>query len=672
LVNASRPRPERPEPAAENPVARLCVDIPLAHLDRPFDYLVPASLADEVVPGSRVRVRFAGKLVDAFVLERGTDTEHTGRLSFVDKSVSAEPVLSPEIGALARAVADRWAGSLIDVLRLAIPPRHARVEAEEPAEPPSDPVPAPEPGNWSRYTAGSAFLRAVGAGRPARAVWSALPGEDWPARIAAAVQATLAAGRGAVVVVPDHRDLDRVDAALTAALGSGRHATLAAELGPAKRYRSWLSVRRGGVRAVVGTRGAVFAPVQDVGLLVLWDDGDDLHAEPRSPYPHARDVLILRAHSAGAALLLAGHARTAEAQQLVQSGWAHEIVAERAEVRRAAPRVVPTGDDFEVARDAAARSARLPTLAWRIASDSLKRGAPVLVQVPRRGYVPSLACARCRAPARCAALIGPAPEASLRTVCQGPLSSTSGHAVPTCRWCGAIAGRWQCTVCGGDRLRAVIVGAGRTAEELGRAFTGFPIRRSGGDSVLAEVSGEPALVVATPGAEPVAEGGYGAALLLDAWALLTRPDLRAAEETLRRWANAAALLQPAAAGGTVVVVADGGLAVVQALLRWDPAGYAARELAERAELGFPPTSRMASLTGTSTAIADFLAGARLPEQLEQLGPVPVSEESERLLLRVSRSDGLALARGLHAAAGVRSARKAPDPVRVQLDPAELG
>jgi primosomal protein N' (replication factor Y) len=671
-VNAGRPRPERPEPAADNPVARLCVDIPLAHLDRPFDYLVPASLADEVVPGSRVRVRFAGKLVDAFVLERGTDTEHIGRLSFVDRSVSAEPVLSPEIGALARAVADRWAGSLIDVLRLAIPPRHARVEAEEPAEPPSDPVPAPEPDDWSRYTAGPAFLRAVGAGRPARAVWSALPGEGWPARIAVAVQATLAAGRGAVVVVPDHRDLDRVDAALTAALGPGRHATLAAELGPAKRYRSWLSVRRGGVRAVVGTRGAVFAPVQDVGLLVLWDDGDDLHAEPRSPYPHARDVLILRAHSAGAALLLAGHARTAEAQQLIQSGWAHEIVAERAEVRRAAPRVVPTGDDFEVARDAAARSARLPTLAWRIASDSLKRGAPVLVQVPRRGYVPSLACARCRAPARCSALIGSAPQASLRTVCQGPLSSTSGHAVPTCRWCGAIAGRWQCTVCGGDRLRAVVVGAGRTAEELGRAFTGFPIRRSGGDSVLAEVSGEPALVVATPGAEPVAEGGYGAALLLDAWALLTRPDLRAAEETLRRWANAAALLQPAAAGGTVVVVADGGLAVVQALLRWDPAGYAARELAERAELGFPPTSRMASLTGTSTAIADFLAGARLPEQLEQLGPVPVSQETERLLLRVSRNDGLALARGLHAAAGVRSARKAPDPVRVQLDPAELG
>jgi primosomal protein N' (replication factor Y) len=158
-------------------------------------------------------------------------------------------------------------------------------------------------------------------------------------------------------------------------------------------------------------------------------------------------------------------------------------------------------------------------------------------------------------------------------------------------------------------------------------------------------------------------------LLLDAWTLLTRPDLRAAEETLRRWANAAALVRSA---GTVVVVAESGLPVVQALVRWDPGGYAARELADRTELGFPPAARMASLTGKPAAIADFMTAAHLPEQTEQLGPVPVDEETERLLLRVRRTDGPALAAALHAASGVRSARKAPDPVRVQLDPAELG
>src|SRR4029453_1235234 len=89
------------------------------------------------------------------------------------------------------------------------------------------------------------------------------------------------------------------------------------------------------------------------------------------------------------------------------------------------------------------------------------------------------------------------------------------------------------------------------------AFPGTPVRTSGRDGVLAHVPPESALVVATPGAEPVAEGGYGAVLLLDTWALLTRADLRAGEEALRRWCAAAALARPGPQGGRVVVVADG-------------------------------------------------------------------------------------------------------------------
>ena len=218
-------------------------------------------------------------------------------------------------------------------------------------------------------------------------------------------------------------------------------------------------------------------------------------------------------------------------------------------------------------------------------------------------------------------------------------------------------------------MRAVVVGSGRTAEELGRAFPGVPVRASGGDRVLAEVPAEAAVVVATPGAEPVCPGGYGAALLLDGWALLSRPDLRAAEETLRRWANAAALVR---AGGAVVVGADAGLPVVQALVRWDPPGAAARELAERGELGFPPAARMASLTGPPAAVAELLGAARLPEGAEVIGPVPAGPETERVLVRVSRQHGAELPARLKEAAAGRSARRSAEPVRIQLDPAELG
>ncbi|WTI11321.1 primosomal protein N' [Micromonospora sp. NBC_00821] len=646
-------------PADGSPVARVCVDVPLAHLDRPFDYLVPAELDEVAVPGTRVKVRFAGQLVDGWLLSRADDSGHTGRLAYLEKVVSPEPVLAPEVARLARAVADRYAGSLADVLRLAVPPRHARVEQEPHDEPPAPAAPtgAVDPRGWRDYPTGPALLRALADGRAPRAVWSALPGEDWAARYADAVAATVASGRGAVVVVPDARDLDRLDAALTGVLGPGRHVSLSAALGPARRYRAFLAARRDQVPVVIGTRAAMFAPVARLGLVAVWDDGDDLHSEPRAPYPHARDVLLTRAHLAEAGALVGGYARTAEAQLLVETGWAPEVVADRATVRARIPAIAPTGDDPQLARDPGAATARLPSLAWTAARDALRQDLPVLVQVPRRGYLPSISCAECRTPARCAH-------------CAGPLALPSAGGTPACRWCARVAAAYACPECGGRRLRAAVTGARRTAEELGRAFPDVPVRTSGREEVLTDVPGGAALVVATPGAEPVAEGGYGAVLLLDSWALLTRADLRAGEEALRRWLAAAALARPAPAG-RVVVVADGALAPVQALLRWDAGWFAGRELAERRELGFPPAVRMASVTGAAEAVADLLAAARLPDDAEVLGPVPAEEGRERMLVRVPRARAAALAEALHSAAGVRAARKAADPVRLQVDPLSL-
>ena len=795
-------------PAEQLPVARIAVDVPLAHLDRPFDYLVPQRLAASAVPGCRVRVRFAGQLTGGYLLERVAASEHPGRLAYLERVVSPEPVLSPEIAALAREVADRYAGTLADVLRLAIPPRHAgaetadgppgphpagiedgqppapgpepapqmgpdpeprRVPQTEPqpgpqggppsphaeprpgseaelrpgpqAEPPPSPEAElrpgpqegppglglqagprpgpqgrpppspqveprpggqaephrgsrPEPGPWARYPAGPAFLAALAQGRAPRAVWSALPGPRWPDEIAIAAAAAGSAGRGALIVVPDARDLDLIDHALSRALGPGQHVCLSAGLGPAERYRRWLAVARGTVRVAAGTRAAMFAPVHNLGLVVIWDDGDDLHAEPRAPYPHAREVLALRAHRIGAGALIGGFACTAEAANLVNVGWAAAITAARPTVRGCAPQIQAGGADAELARDEAARSARMPSLALRTARAGLARG-PVLVQVPRRGYVTAVACENCRAPGRCA-------------LCGGPLALEAGGGPAHCRWCGRADPGWQCPACGGTRVRALVTGAGRTAEELGRAFPGTPVVVSGGATVVAAVPAAPALVVATPGAEPRADGGYAAAVLLDGWMLLARPSLRAAEEALRRWLNAAALVRPGASGGAVTVVAEAGLPVVQALIRWDPGTHAERELAEREALRFPPAVRMAALSGPERAVAGLLAAAALPPEADVLGPIEldadaleqdrqkatvrtgvaagVNEGNEfnvdsgaddalgpqvRALVRVPRSASMPLAAALRAAQAVRSARKDPGPVRVQLDPAEL-
>jgi primosomal protein N' (replication factor Y) len=650
------------------PVARVAVDLPLAHLDRPFDYDVPEAMAATAVPGARVRVRFSGQLVDGWVLERAQTSEHVGRLAKLSRVVSPDPVLAPQIARLARAVADRYAGTLADVLRLAVPPRHATAEAKVDREAPAVPLPpvVATSSAWDDYSAGPAFLRAVRSARPARAVWGARPGpgEHVPRALAEAVAAAVEGGRGALVVVPDARDLTRLAPVMDEALGAGAHVQLTADLGPAERYRRFLRIRRGHVRVVLGTRAAMFAPVQDLGLVVVWDDGDDLHAEPHAPYPHVREVLALRSELEGAALLVGGYSVTAESQQLLTKGWAHALRSHQA---RLGPTINAAGGDVELARDEAARSARLPGIALRTAQEALRSG-PVLVQVPRRGYLPTLACARCRQPARC-------------THCAGPLELTSGHAIAHCRWCGRPAGDWRCSECAGTRFRAQVVGAGRTAEELGRAFPGVRVLTSGRGEVLDTVPDSPALVVATPGAEPRAEGGYAAALLLDGWVLLERPDLRAGEETLRRWLNAAALVRTAADGGCVVVLADAERRPVQALVRWDPWWSASRELEDRQAVRLPPFARLAEITGSAEGVHELLEAAHLPAAAEVLGPQPVppqprteGPERVRALVRAPLAEGLALAAALHEAQGVRAARKAGEqtgPERVRIDPADL-
>ncbi|GGM28707.1 primosomal protein N' [Promicromonospora citrea] len=694
--------------AATLPVARVALDLQPAHLDQPYDYLVPATMDQDAQPGVRIKARFGRQEVAGYVVERRETSDHDGRLVPLRKVVSAERVLTPQVLRVCRAVADRYAGTLSDVLRLAVPPRHARVEKEtagrQTAEGPDEPAASPEPGDarpaasradtgpsapdssaWAPYRGGEAYLRRILGGEGPRAVWSALPGvgadtadpmtPHWAAAIAQAVRACTAGGRGALVVVPDARDAERVVAALDAAgLGAEDVVRLLADDGPAPRYRAFLRALHGDARVVVGTRATMFAPVADLGLVVLWGDGEETLAEPHAPYPHARDVLALRAEQEEAAYLLGSPGRTAQAQALLASGWARELAPPRDVLRQRAPRVRAL-TSVELARDGAAAAARLPSVAWRAARDALEHG-PVLVQVPRAGYLPVVACSRCRAAARCAH-------------CHGPLGLPRADGAPQCTWCGRLAGGWRCDECGWTGLRSVRVGSARTAEELGRAFTGVPVRLSSASApggVLDAVPATPALVVATPGAEPVAAWGYATALLLDAAVTTGGTGLAAGTEAVHRWLAAASLVRT---DGQVLLVGDGAPAPTQALVRWDPGGFAARELDERAELHLPPAVRVAAVTGDRAAVEAVVARVGLreddgsgtgvlgPVETDPVGPggpaaaVQALDAPVRTVLRVPLAQGDELARRLKASLAVRSARREGGTVRVQLDPKEM-
>jgi primosomal protein N' (replication factor Y) len=614
-------------------IARVLLDSPLPQLDRIFDYALPASFG-EVPIGVRVRVplRTAGRVIDGYVVGIDTEDDADRPLSEVDSVVSTVPVLPERLHRLARSAADRAAGSESDVLRLVIPKRQVRVEkawtADAAAVVPSDESLAHAESVVARYDGLADVLDKHG-----RAALEAIPGihdgaPAWSTLLAAVAVRTLAAGQSSILVVPDHRDLDGLLTALGEVIAPEAVVRYDSRQTNPDRYRAFLRTLEDAPCIVVGNRSAVYAPVQ-AGLVMIWDDGDPLLGEPLAPYINARDAALLRQGDEESALLFAGHTRTTDVERLVSIGWLRDVRA----VRRVLPRVI-LSTPHEMEQPTAQR---MPSSAFLAARNAAAEG-PVLVQVSRPGFSPSLVCAECRAPARCAH-------------CGGPLGARHRGAVPVCGWCGRGARAWACPTCSSTKLRLASSGSERTADELGRAFPGVRVIVADGAHPVERVDAKPALVVATRGAEPLADGGYRAVVLLDGPRMLQSPDLRVGESCLRWWSNAAALAAPGAPVHLVGV--DGGTA--RALATWNHSGYARSELESRAPLHMPPTTRVALVEGSAAAVSRALvslAELALPPDAV-LGPVPIESDDipprVRALVRFDYSVGSRVANTLRAA-----------------------
>lgn len=619
--------------SASRRIARVLLESPLPQLDRLFDYALPDELG-EVPLGVRVRVplRTAGRVVDGYVIETDSEDDADRPLSEVESVVSPVPVLPDRLYRLARRAADRAAGSASDVLRLVIPKRQVRVEKAW-----KNDSPPPVPGEDQSRSAEELLARYDGLttvlDESGRAAVEAIPQlhdgvPGWAALLAASATHMLSTGRSSILVVPDHRDLDRLLAALALLAPDEAVVRYDSRQSNPDRYRAFLRSLEDAPCIVVGNRSAVYAPVR-AGLVALWDDGDSLLGEPLAPYINARDAALLRQEQEGSCLLYVGHTRTTDVERLVAHGWLQDVRA----TRRVLPRVIlSTPQEME-----APTAQRMPSSAFLSARTAAAEG-PVLVQVSRPGFAPSLVCAECRAPARCAH-------------CGGPLGAKHRGAVPVCGWCGRGARAWTCPTCSSTKLRLASSGSERTADELGKAFPGVRVIVADSAHPIEHVADKPALVVATRGAEPIAEGGYRAVILLDGPRMLQAPDLRIGESCLRWWSNAAALAAPSAPIHLVGV--DG--QVARALATWTQSAYARAELAERAPLHMPPAARVALVEGSVAAVGRAIAALQelaLPGDAV-LGPVPIESDDfpprVRALVRFDYGAGQRVASTLRAA-----------------------
>ncbi len=635
-------------------VARVVLDSRLPQLSRLFDYVVPEGM--ELSPGVRVRVplRSAKRLAEGYVVECPTLSDHPGKLAEVAEVVSQVPVLPGSLWELARTVAARAAGNPADILRLAIPKRYVKAEkswwsdgkALEKDE--SEPSVSSSPDSHDHaalFEAGARTSVSLPYGVTQLAEGPIIPRSvETVAQIAAA---GLAQGHSVIIVCPDWRDIEHFRAAFLGVIPVDALALLAGDQPPAERYSHYLRTLEPSPVVVLGNRHAVYSPAHNLGLIVLVDDADSAHREPLAPYPHTRDVAIVRNSTEGVAVCFAGIQTSLSVRRWADMGYVREVVW--GGVTR--PRVIPTS--LALGHEASASPARLPSAVYQAAKEALMLG-PVLVQVFRTGYSPGLSCKGCKTRATC-------------EQCGGPLRQDSATSQPTCAWCGVVARMWTCRECGAHEVAPRGQGIGRTVSDLGKSFPAVPVIRSDGDHVVTHVPSAPALVVATRGAEPVTPGGYPLVLLLDGAAMLQRDSLSALEESIQAWEHAISLL--ADDGVCYVTDLEGAPAMALAAGNWST--LVRHELTQRAALKLPPTVRIASLSGPSEDVEAIRhALCELSPQIDALGPVPLTDRGVLAVVRFPYSLGESVTRELLAwrqklASGPR--RNALERVKIVVD-----
>ena len=641
--------------------ARVVVDVRPAHLDRPFDYAVPDGVFVGV--GQRVRVPFAGRRRTGWVVGTTDEPETAvGRIKPIALVQGDARWFDEADLRLYRWVADRWAGTLADVLRHAMPERVAAVEAEAASwQPPgviepADKAPCPA-GAWKPYQC-SALLKAVASvdpGDPPPAFWwRPLPGDDVAAMAADLVARTLSAGRTALVLAPDPAS-PALEAALAVAGPAG--ADLRGDRSERDRYRAFLAMRSGHARVVVGERGAALAPCPNLGLVLVDDEANPAYKERRSPRHQARDAALARARFAGATAVLLGDLPSAALWRLLSEGHVAAVRAHRPTERERAPRV----DVADLSGPQPGGRARLTNVASRRLTEAMAAGRAAVVLAARGGQGAALVCTGCGSRLAC-----PVCDGSIRPVREpdgssGGAGQAPGRECPACGWSGL---QHPCPDCGDDRTSPLAAGAGRLAQELSRSYPEADVARMEGFDA-AGPSGRPAIGVMTRGSvvsRPRWLLGDRADLLVipDADAMRARPALEAAEDALRLWMAAAR-----EADRVVVQTREAGDAAVQALVRWDPDGFWRREAEWRGELGYPPARSLVRVTARAEGVAVGQAlGESLPGGDEVLGP-----DQDGVLLVKSAAIWATLA-------ALRPLREAWDRdgrgVRIDVDPVVAG
>ena len=529
--------------AADSPVAQICVDTGVFHLANNFDYLIPEAISSAIVPGVFVKIPFGPNEVAGYVVSREPSNLDPSKMKFISKLISEIPLIDPELIEIIDLTCERYACKPWDVVRSAIPARVAAVEKLFAGR--TLPRPNVKKFNLKREltitTSYSSLARKIN-----EIVNSAKESEQL------------------LVIVPDERDIAhllKTDLAINPVI-------LTSADDKSERYHNYLRARFDQPKLIIGTRGAIFTPLNPNSTIMIFNDGDESMYERRYPTWNVRDIAALR--SADFSLQFIGASPSLEIVRLAELGW----------IKAKKESAFKRNNKFPIYFNDSQKSEIL------VIKNGLKTGN-VLVVFAETGYVSAIACQKCRNQGRCE--------------CGGKLFIANKDSEPKCYLCEKQFFDWQCIWCGGKTIRSIGKGSAKYAEEIAKAVPGTRVLLSKGGArldFLPEIN-ENVLVIASYGCEPA--GTYSAIVLKSLENLSNRVDLRSLEyarrmifENISRLSNIS--------DGSIYLDMTSDNPTSQGILRSDPYGLCLREIADRKSSNLPPFTRVATLTGESTVI----------------------------------------------------------------------
>ncbi len=487
----------------------------------------------------------------------------------------------------------------------------------------------------------------------------------------AAMQRALAAGRSALLLVPEIGLTPGTAAQMVAAFG-GEVALLHSQLTPDERAEQWHRIRRGAARVVVGTRSAVFAPMPDLGLILVDEEHDGSYKQEETPRYHARDVAVMRAKLAGCTVVLGSATPSLESWNNAERGR-YELLQMRERVRE---RPLPVVEMIDM-REEFRQTGQEHIFARQLVEETqatLDRGEQVIILLNRRGYSFVVMCRSCGEKIECenCAISLTYHKAGDEHALAAEAGARGGEAKAgqrlECHYCGFRRGVPKaCPHCGKEHLYYLGAGSQQGEERLAELFPGARIGRMDRDAVRSRSdmerllgrlhSGEINLLVGT---QMIAKGHdiHGVTLVgvVGADFALGLPDFRAAERVFQLLTQVSGRAGRGDKPGRVLVQTyQPDHYVNRFACEHDFPGFAAREMYFRRGARYPPFTALANLIVQSEHLEEALAwSARLgqwldgrrPEGVRVLGPAaaPIARLKRiyryHFLLKAGRRDVL--------------------------------